>query len=206
MDLEESRKTSDRIAINKERNAMEGRFHGGRRPYGYTRDGMTVIEEEADSGSAHLARSFLAGQSPSLASPATSTPGGYRPRQATSGLPPGCGYCSPRPGSSGNASTGWETGDDGKPTTSGDRSSASAMPPGRPCSAATTGPGSGPKCCPGRMAGRTRPKFPAHRDRLAATDAASLLGGGLTPPASPGGSRLYRVCRHAPHAHRMRAA
>ena len=62
MDREESRKTSDRITINKERNAMEGKFHGGRRPYGYAADGMTVIDDEADEIRS-LARRHLAGES-----------------------------------------------------------------------------------------------------------------------------------------------
>lgn len=62
MDQEESRKTSDRITIAKERNATEGKFHGGRRPYGYAPDGMTVLEEEADEVRS-LARRYLTGES-----------------------------------------------------------------------------------------------------------------------------------------------
>jgi DNA invertase Pin-like site-specific DNA recombinase len=47
MDREESRKTSDRLLAVQERLATGGRFHGGRRPFGYAADGVTVDEDEA---------------------------------------------------------------------------------------------------------------------------------------------------------------
>jgi DNA invertase Pin-like site-specific DNA recombinase len=62
MDREESRKTSDRLAVAHERLAVAGRFHGGRRAYGYQKDGVTIIEDEA-ANLRDAARRVLAGES-----------------------------------------------------------------------------------------------------------------------------------------------
>jgi DNA invertase Pin-like site-specific DNA recombinase len=61
MDREESKKSSDRLAIAHERIAREGRFKGGRRPFGFEADGVTVRESEADEIRA-AARRILAGE------------------------------------------------------------------------------------------------------------------------------------------------
>jgi DNA invertase Pin-like site-specific DNA recombinase len=61
-DRDESKKRSMAITITKETNAAEGRFHGGRRAYGYAADGLTVVEGEAEEVRS-LARRFLAGES-----------------------------------------------------------------------------------------------------------------------------------------------
>jgi site-specific DNA recombinase len=63
MDREESKKTSDRLIDMKERHASEGRpSGGGNRAYGYERDGITVIESEAEIYRECVAR-YLGGES-----------------------------------------------------------------------------------------------------------------------------------------------
>jgi DNA invertase Pin-like site-specific DNA recombinase len=44
----ESRRLSDRVRRKKKAHARQGRFNGGRRPYGYEADGVTVREHEAE--------------------------------------------------------------------------------------------------------------------------------------------------------------
>lgn len=62
MDREESKKTSERIRDMKEHHAATGRFSGsGYRPYGYERNGVTIIEAEAGVIREMVAR-YLAGQ------------------------------------------------------------------------------------------------------------------------------------------------
>lgn len=62
MDREESKKTSDRIIDMKERHAAEGRpSGGGRRPYGYAADKLTIVEAEAEVLREIVAR-YLAGE------------------------------------------------------------------------------------------------------------------------------------------------
>ncbi|MDX6390327.1 MAG: site-specific recombinase [Streptosporangiaceae bacterium] len=43
----ESEHRAERVAVARERQARQGRFGGGRRPYGFEADGVTVIPEEA---------------------------------------------------------------------------------------------------------------------------------------------------------------
>src|SRR5215813_2102480 len=43
----ESEHRAERVAVARERQARIGKFGGGRRPYGFETDGVTVIEEEA---------------------------------------------------------------------------------------------------------------------------------------------------------------
>jgi site-specific DNA recombinase len=59
----EAAKTSKRVRRAMARNAAEGRPHGGRRAYGYEKDGRTVVEEEADT-IRWCAQRILAGDSP----------------------------------------------------------------------------------------------------------------------------------------------
>lgn len=47
VDAAEAERTAERVARAKARAALEGRYRGGRRPYGYRKDGMTVREAEA---------------------------------------------------------------------------------------------------------------------------------------------------------------
>lgn len=62
MDREESKKSSDRLTDMKERHAAEGRpSGGGRRPYGYADDRVTVVEAEAKVIRDLVAR-YLAGE------------------------------------------------------------------------------------------------------------------------------------------------
>jgi DNA invertase Pin-like site-specific DNA recombinase len=58
----ESEHKSDRIRRQREQAAAEGRFHGGRRPYGYESDGTTVRSEEA-AMICEAAKRVLAGES-----------------------------------------------------------------------------------------------------------------------------------------------
>jgi DNA invertase Pin-like site-specific DNA recombinase len=46
---QESHNTSTRIQRKDADNAAAGRYHGGRRAFGYTSDGMTVVDAEADA-------------------------------------------------------------------------------------------------------------------------------------------------------------
>src|SRR6516162_7065438 len=49
MDSEESRKTSDRLKEQRQRASRRGApMPGGRRPFGFERDGVTINEAEAD--------------------------------------------------------------------------------------------------------------------------------------------------------------
>jgi DNA invertase Pin-like site-specific DNA recombinase len=59
----EAAKTSKRVRRAMARNAAEGRPHGGRRAYGYERDGSTVVPEEAEV-IRWCAQRILAGDSP----------------------------------------------------------------------------------------------------------------------------------------------
>lgn len=64
---QESEKKSERLKRETAQRARRGRPHGGRRPYGYERDGMTIRDDEA-AIIRELARRLLAGESlPTLA-------------------------------------------------------------------------------------------------------------------------------------------
>ncbi|SRR6266545_3296752 len=59
----ESRRTSDRQKRRKKAIAREGGYNGGPRPYGYAKDGMTVVPDEADRIH-EAAKRLIAGESP----------------------------------------------------------------------------------------------------------------------------------------------
>jgi site-specific DNA recombinase len=58
----ESRQISDRTKRKKKAQAKAGRYHGGKRPYGYEKDGITIVQSEAAVIRA-VARRILAGES-----------------------------------------------------------------------------------------------------------------------------------------------
>lgn len=63
----ESEKKSERLKREREQAALKGKRHGGRRPFGYESDGITIREEEAAIVQ-EMARRFIAGESlPTLA-------------------------------------------------------------------------------------------------------------------------------------------
>ncbi len=64
----ESEKKSERLKRQREQAARKGRRHGGRRPYGYESDGVTIRDEEA-AVIRQMATRFIAGETlPTLAS------------------------------------------------------------------------------------------------------------------------------------------
>jgi site-specific DNA recombinase len=58
----ESRQISDRTKRKKKAQAKAGGYHGGKRPYGYEKDGITVVEAEA-AVIREVVRRVLAGES-----------------------------------------------------------------------------------------------------------------------------------------------
>ena len=58
----ESRQISDRTKRKKKAQAKAGGYHGGKRPYGYEKDGITVVQSEA-AVIREVARRILAGES-----------------------------------------------------------------------------------------------------------------------------------------------
>lgn len=63
MDREESKKTSERLRDVIARNAANGKPHGGRRPYGYEADRVTINKSEADV-LLEMARRVISGHTP----------------------------------------------------------------------------------------------------------------------------------------------
>ena len=82
MDREESRKTSDRLKEQRQREARRGApMPGGRRPFGFERDGVTINEAEADLIREAVAR-FLEGETLNGPEP-TGKPRGFALRRRT---------------------------------------------------------------------------------------------------------------------------
>ena len=87
----ESEHRAERVHMARERQACQGKFGGGRRPYGFETDGVTVIPEEAAAimGIADAVRSGVPLRSISRDLRKL----GVRPPAAPSGHRTGCAPC-----------------------------------------------------------------------------------------------------------------